>query len=258
MSTKSEQPKEAMCFRFRWFDTLECLPEAELRSMLKAIRAYAKNDQAPEFTGLAAALWHEFKTCIDHDKKEYAAKCERLRENGCKGGRPRKQMEENETNENQEKPSGFEENQMQPNETNENQTEPKKPVLDLDLKKEIPLSEVQRKKDFSLQTSDEKVVVLPVQDFRKWSRESFIASVYAAIGKNPDFAQFREEFCTYWLEPDHKGRFRFALQKTWQTSGRLATWAKKAGCVFRTGRTNQTGQTAALSAAEQIRQLQEG
>ena len=229
MSTKSEQLKEAMCFRFRWFDTLECLPEAELRSMLKAIRAYAKNDQAPEFTGLAAALWHEFKTCIDHDKKEYAAKCERLRENGCKGGRPRKQMEENETNENQEKPSGFEENQMQPNETNENQTEPKKPVLDLDLKKETSSEEDAKKKSFSLNQSDEKVIVLKPMDFSKWEEADFIASVYAAIGKNQEFAQYREEFCRYWLEPDKKGRPRFKLQKTWQTAGRLATWAKKAG-----------------------------
>ena len=229
MSTKSEQLKEAMCFRFRWFDTLECLSEAELRSMLKAIRAYAKNDQAPEFTGLAAALWHEFKTCIDHDKKEYAAKCERLRENGCKGGRPRKQMEENETNENQEKPSGFEENQMQPNETNENQTEPKKPVLDLDLKKETSSKEDAKKKSFSLNQSDEKVIVLKPMDFSKWEEADFIASVYAAIGKNQEFAQYREEFCRYWLEPDKKGRPRFKLQKTWQTAGRLATWAKKAG-----------------------------
>ena len=38
MSLRNE-PKEAMCFRFRWFDTLDCLPEAELRQMLKAIRA---------------------------------------------------------------------------------------------------------------------------------------------------------------------------------------------------------------------------
>ena len=229
MSTKPEKTKEAMCFRFRWFDTLQCLPEPELRQMLAAIREYAENDQAPEFGGIAAALWNEFKTCIDHDKAEYAAKCERLRENGCKGGRPRKQMEENETNENQEKPSGFEEKQMQPNETNENQTEPKKPVLDLDLKKEIPLSEVQRKNDFSLQTSDEKVVVLKPVDFSRWKESDFIASVYAAIGRNQEFAPFREEFCRYWLEPDKKGRPRFKLQKTWQTAGRLATWAKKAG-----------------------------
>ena len=84
MSTKSEQPKEAMCFRFRWFDTLECLPEAELRSMLKAIRAYAENDQAPEFTGIMSALWNEIRDCIDFDKKQYAAKCEQARKNIAK------------------------------------------------------------------------------------------------------------------------------------------------------------------------------
>ena len=84
MSTKSEQPKEAMCFRFRWFDTLECLPEAELRSMLKAIRAYAEADQAPEFTGIMSALWNEIRDCIDFDKKQYAAKCEQARKNIAK------------------------------------------------------------------------------------------------------------------------------------------------------------------------------
>ena len=231
MSTKSEQPKEAMCFRFRWFDTLECLPEAELRSMLKAIRAYAENDQAPEFTGLAAALWHEFKTCIDHDKKEYAAKCERLRENGCKGGRPKKQTAENETN--------------------ENQTEPKKPVLDLDLKKETSSKEDAKKKSFSLNQSDEKVIVLRPLDFSKWEESDFIASVYAAIGRNQEFAQYREEFCRYWLEPDKKGRPRFKLQKTWQTAGRLATWAKKAGKMP----TPAAAQEKSLD--DRIRELQE-
>lgn len=256
--SKTEQPKEAMCFRFRWFDTLQCLPEPELRQMLAAIREYAENDQAPEFGGIAAALWNEFKTCIDHDKAEYATVCERNRANGSKGGRPKKQEVFEETEQNPENPVGFCETQSvfeKTNETQPNPTEPKKADLDLDLKKEIPLSEVQRKNDFSLQTSDEKVVVLPVQDFRKWSRESFIASVYAAIGKNPDFAQFREEFCTYWLEPDHKGRFRFALQKTWQTSGRLATWAKKAAPRFPA---RGQGGSSELSADEQIRRLQEG
>ena len=251
------QPKEAMCFRFRWFDTLDCLPEAELRQILKAIRAYAEDDQAPEFSGILAALWNEFKTCIDHDKNEYAAKCERLRENGSKGGRPQKQAEENKTNENQDKPFGFAENQMQPNETNEKQTEPKKPVLDLDKRKETSPTGMQRKEIFFEPNADEKeenVIVLKPIDFTKWSQEDFIASVYAAIGKNQDFAEFREEFCRYWLEPDKKGRFRFALQKTWSTAGRLATWAKKVPPKFPA----RLPQAPILSAAEQIRQLQEG
>ena len=66
-------------------------------------------------------------------------------------------------------------------------------------------------------------------DFSKWEESDFIDSVYAAIGKNPDFAPYREEFCRYWLEPDKRGRPRFKLQKTWQTAGRLAAWATRAG-----------------------------
>ncbi|MBQ9755734.1 MAG: hypothetical protein IJV93_13415 [Lentisphaeria bacterium] len=232
MSTKSEQLKEAMCFRFRWFDTLQCLPEPELRQMLAAIREYAENDQAPEFGGIAAALWNEFKTCIDHDKAEYATVCERNRANGSKGGRPKKQEVFEETEQNPENPAGFCENQSvfeKPSETQLNPTEPKKADVDLDLKKETSSKEDAKKKSFSLNQTSEKVVVLKPLDFSRWEESDFIASVYAAIGRNQAFAPFREEFCRYWLEPDKKGRPRFKLQKTWQTAGRLATWAKKAG-----------------------------
>lgn len=256
MSLRAD-PKEAMCFRFRWFDTLNCLSEDDLRQMLRAIRDYAETGTAPEFSGIGAALWNEFKSCIDHDKEAYSTKCERLRENGSKGGRPKKQEEENKTNENQTKPFGFCENQTEPNQTKQKQTEPKKPILDIDKRKETSPTEMQRKEIFFEPNADEKeeVVILKPLDFTKWKEEDFISSVYAAIGKNQDFAEYREEFCRYWLEPDKKGRFRFALQKTWSTAGRLATWAKKAGPKF-PERVQQA--SPALSAAEQIRQLQEG
>ena len=243
--------QEAMCFRFRWFDTLDCLPEAELRQILKAIRAYAEDDQAPEFSGILAALWNEFKTCMDHDKEEYSVVCARNKANGSKGGRPKKQDVFCETQQNPENPVGF-------CETQQNPTEPKKPDLDIDIRKETSPTGMQRKEIFFEPNADEKeenVIVLKPVDFTKWSREEFIGSVYAAIGKNQDFAEFREEFCRYWLEPDKKGRFRFALQKTWSTAGRLATWAKKAPSKF-PARLPQA--SPGLSAAEQIRQLQEG
>ena len=253
MSLRNE-PKEAMCFRFRWFDTLDCLPEAELRQMLKAIRAYAETGTAPEFTGIAAALWHEFQSCIDHDKEEYSVVCARNKANGSKGGRPKKQDGFCETQQNPENPVGF-------CETQQNPTEPKKPDLDIDIRKETSPTEMQRKEIFfetNAEKNDEKddnVIVLKPVDFTKWSREEFIGSVYAAIGKNEAYAEFREEFCRYWLEPDKKGRFRFALQKTWSTAGRLATWSQKAAPKF-PARVPQT--SPVLSAAEQIRQLQEG
>ncbi len=253
MSLRNE-PKEAMCFRFRWFDTLECLPEAELRQMLKAIRAYAETGTAPEFTGIAAALWHEFQSCIDHDKEEYSVVCARNKANGSKGGRPKKQDGFCKTQQNPENPVGF-------CETQQNPTEPKKPNLDLDKEKETSPTEMQRKRIFfetnaaEKDDKDDNVIVLKPVDFTKWSREEFIGSVYAAIGKNEAYAEFREEFCRYWLEPDKKGRFRFALQKTWSTAGRLATWSQKAAPKF-PARVPQA--SPGLSAAEQIRQLQEG
>jgi hypothetical protein len=35
-------------------------------------------------------------------------------------------------------------------------------------------------------------------------------------------------FCRYWMEPDAKGRMRFQLQKTWDTSLRMHTWKRNA------------------------------
>ena len=187
MSTKSEQPKEAMCFRFRWFDTLQCLPEPELRQMLAAIREYAENDQAPEFTGIMSALWNEIRDCIDFDKKQYAAKCEQARKNIAK----RYQKEET-TGVSENVPTNTEQYGTVRNDTDvygriQTPTDdyeglPKPTIGEGDLKKETSSKEDAKKKDFSLSPSDEKVVVLPVQDFRKWSRESFIASVYATAG----------------------------------------------------------------------------
>ena len=234
MSTKSEQPKEAMCFRFRWFDTLECLPEAELRSMLKAIRAYAENDQAPEFTGIMSALWNEIRDCIDFDKKQYAAKCEQARKNIAK-----RYKKEDTTGVSENVPDNTEQYGAVRNDTDvygriQTPTDdyeglPTPTIGEGDLKKETSSEEDAKKKSFSLNQADEKVVVLKPLDFSRWEESDFIASVYAAIGRNQEFAPFREEFCRYWLEPDKKGRPRFKLQKTWQTAGRLATWAKKAG-----------------------------
>ena len=255
--------QEAMCFRFRWFDTLDCLPEAELRQMLKAIRAYAEADQAPEFTGIMSALWNEIRDCIDFDKKQYSDKCEQARKNVAK----RYQKDTDEYGSIQTNTDEYESIQTNTDEYESIQTATddcgrlRKATIGEGERKETYPTDMQRKEIFfetNAEKNDEKdgnVIVLKPVDFTKWSREEFIGSVYAAIGKNEAYAEFREEFCRYWLEPDKKGRFRFALQKTWSTAGRLATWSQKAATKF-PARVPQA--SPVLSAAEQIRQLQEG
>ena len=64
-------------------------------------------------------------------------------------------------------------------------------------------------------------------DFSKWGETEFRASVADAVKNHPEYASIVEEFSRYWLEPDKTGKPRFALQKTWSTAGRLATWHQR-------------------------------
>ena len=106
--------RESMVFPFRWFDTLSELEENDLRAMLAAIKAYAATGEAPAFKGALKALWNEIRQRIDYDNAKREAITERNRENGQKGGRPKK------TQENPKNPLGF-------SETQEN---PKKPIAE--------------------------------------------------------------------------------------------------------------------------------
>ena len=64
-------------------------------------------------------------------------------------------------------------------------------------------------------------------DFSKWGETEFRASVAEAVKAHPEYATDVEDFARYWLEPDKTGKPRFALQKTWATGGRLATWHQR-------------------------------
>lgn len=62
------------------------------------------------------------------------------------------------------------------------------------------------------------------KSFKSFSKEDFYADVKGYDSKYPK--PLLKQFFEYWTEPDAKGKMRFQLQKTWSTSGRLATWAK--------------------------------
>ena len=69
--------------------------------------------------------------------------------------------------------------------------------------------------------SDEKT------NFKRWDAETFRSSLRAEVEKDPAFAGIEAAFRDYWLEPDPKGKFRFALEKTWSTAGRLRSWLRR-------------------------------
>lgn len=84
-------------------DTIDLLADEEAGRLLKAILHYA-NGQAVELPGQERLIFAMMKTQMDRDEESYRLTCEKRRENGLKGGRPKtkdNQMVNEETNENQ-------------------------------------------------------------------------------------------------------------------------------------------------------------
>jgi hypothetical protein len=69
--------------------------------LMRAVFEYAEHGTMPDFKGLMLSTFMSFKITIDRDIKKYESICERNRENGKAGGRPKK-------------PSGFSGNPKKP------------------------------------------------------------------------------------------------------------------------------------------------
>lgn len=90
------------------------LSDAEAGQLFKALLEYADSGQDPQLEGSLYAVFVIMQNQLDRDTEKYVQKCEQLRQNGSKGGRP---VRDKEPNGNQEKPNGY-------------SLEPKKPDTD--------------------------------------------------------------------------------------------------------------------------------
>ena len=80
------------------------LSDAEAGQLFKALLEYADSGQDPQLEGSLYAVFAIMQNQLDRDTEKYVQKCERLRQNGSKGGRP---VRDKEPNGNQEKPNGY-------------------------------------------------------------------------------------------------------------------------------------------------------
>ena len=85
---------------------MEPLGDAERGRLFTAMLEYAERGTEPDFRGNERFIWPMAKLQVDRTVSEYEKKVELNRENGKKGGRPRKETEENPKN-----PSVFSETQ---------------------------------------------------------------------------------------------------------------------------------------------------
>lgn len=69
------------------------------------------------------------------------------------------------------------------------------------------------------------------ENFKAWTKQQFKQSISENKNELMATGQTQQgicyEFFKYWTEPDHKGRMRFQLEKTWDTARRLEYWENR-------------------------------
>lgn len=130
----SQKPPGVMLYPQDLLPLVDRLPQDAAGRLLNAILNYSAfgvvppmDENDPEYW-----VWPAVKDRIDRDRAAYTEKCERARANGKRGGRPRKNQEEEpedepeETEKKPEEPDAFFDNRVEPEETEENPEEPEK------------------------------------------------------------------------------------------------------------------------------------
>lgn len=84
------------------------LSDEELGRLFRAIMKYEKTLEVPKLDGMLKMAFSFIKTQLDKDREKYNETCKKNKENGAKGGRPKKKQTDNK------KPSGFFQNPLKP------------------------------------------------------------------------------------------------------------------------------------------------
>lgn len=73
------------------------LSNEEIGILIKAIIKYEKTKEVSQLDGMLKMAFSFIKTQLDRDREKYEKKCEKNKENGSKGGRPKNQKDNFET-----------------------------------------------------------------------------------------------------------------------------------------------------------------
>ena len=95
----ARQNKDTFLLRHDFFPQIKMLTMEQRGRLLTAIYAHATEEELPEMDELTTLCFGFIRASLDANAKKYYAECEQNRENGRKGGRPKKAdgFEENRT-----------------------------------------------------------------------------------------------------------------------------------------------------------------
>jgi len=177
---------------YRSFYEAICDLDADSQAQVfKAICEYSLNFKEIEMTGIAKTIFKLIKPQLDANNKRF--------ENGSK---PKNTQKESES---EAKPKQKESESEANNNVNVNKNN--------NVNKNL------NKNDNVIDISDKSETK---QNFKNWSVEDFQEQI--KINRLDYSDKELWSFFNYWSEKDQKGKMKFQLQKTWETSKRLITW----------------------------------
>ena len=110
--------KSSFLIYHEYREPLKLLTDEQRGRLLMALIDYSESGVVPELDGISMMAFSFIQSQMDRDSKKYENRCSSNRENGKKGGRPKK---ENDSEENPKNPLVFEE-------TEKKTKNPKKPI----------------------------------------------------------------------------------------------------------------------------------
>ena len=152
--------KKSILFYVDWGETFNALTDEQAGKLIKHLCAYVNDEDPQTDDPIVNAVFVNIRQQLKRDLKKYEDICLKNKENGKKGGRPKKETEENPN-----KPSGF----------YENPTKAKKPDTDTDTDTDID-------KDI-LYYYDKDNLQLTIEQYRKLCLYYPVTTVDEFLGK---------------------------------------------------------------------------
>lgn len=112
---KDTKEKSGFLLYADWEEQVGLLSDEDAGKLFKALFAYERTRESGDLPPVAAMAFAFMRKELDRNRKAYEEKCQKLRQNGSQGGRPRRGEEEEKPKlspENQKEPNGFSENHL--------------------------------------------------------------------------------------------------------------------------------------------------
>lgn len=137
----AKQNKDSFLLRHDFFPQIKMLSIEQRGYLLTSIYAYATGEELPEMDAMTTMCFGFIKASMDANAAKYEGLCEQNRESGRLGGRPKRENRTViiETDANDKKPNGFENNRTVFNETDRFSEKTDEKTRKPDVKHENPI-----------------------------------------------------------------------------------------------------------------------